>query len=115
MGQCFPHLAFPPDLAPCKAGCRGFIGPVPPPLLIRGYSVDAFIIARPRPLSRDKGAEAVKIFGRYPLGLGLKMRATTTPRKMAAVIPPAAEVTPPVRAPNRPFSATASLTPLASR
>ena len=33
----FPHLAFPPELAPCssKAGCRGFIGPFPPPLLIR--------------------------------------------------------------------------------
>ena len=50
----------------------------------------------------------------YPLGFGLKMNATMTPRKMAAVIPPAVEVTPPVMAPSRPFSATASFTPRAS-
>ena len=30
-----PHLAFPPELAPCWAGCRGVIRPVPQPLLIR--------------------------------------------------------------------------------
>ncbi len=46
-------------------------------------------------------------------GFGLKRRATRTPRKMAAAMPPAVLVTPPVTAPNRPFSATASLTPLA--
>ena len=38
----------------------------------------------------------------YVLGLGLQMRATRKPKKMAAVIPPAAAVEPPVRAPMRP-------------
>ena len=42
-------------------------------------------------------------------------RATRKPKKMAAVMPPAAAVEPPVRAPMRPLSATAFLTPLASR
>ena len=49
----------------------------------------------------------------YPFGFGLKTNATTTPRKMAAAIPPAVLVTPPVTAPRRPFSATASFTPRA--
>ena len=30
---------YPPDLAPYNAGCRGFIGPFPPPLLIRVYFI----------------------------------------------------------------------------
>lgn len=39
--------------------------------------------------------------------LGLKSRAQSRPKKMAAVMPPAVAVTPPVKAPVRPFSLTA--------
>jgi hypothetical protein len=32
----FPHLSIrSTDLAPCAAGCRGIIGPFPPPLLMK--------------------------------------------------------------------------------
>ena len=48
-------------------------------------------------------------------GLDLKISATRKPKKVAAVMPPAAAVIPPVRAPRKPCSATAFLTPLTSR
>ena len=43
----------------------------------------------------------------YDLLLGLKMRATRKPKKMAAPIPAAVAVIPPAKAPARPFSFTA--------
>ena len=45
--------------------------------------------------------------------LGLNRRATRKPKKMAAVIPPAAAVSPPVKAPATPRSSTAFATPCA--
>lgn len=51
----------------------------------------------------------------HPLSLGLKQRATSRPNSIAAVIPAAEAVSPPVRTPSRPFSSTAVLTPSASR
>ena len=45
----------------------------------------------------------------------LASSANTTPHTRLAVMPPAAAPMPPVRQPNRPFSATAFFTPVASR
>ena len=45
---------------------------------------------------------------------GRAMSANRQPNTMAAAMPPAAPVTPPVNAPSRPLSATAFATPLAS-
>ena len=84
----------------------------PSTTLDKGYSVDNFIIAHCVAVSIAQTEKSAKNH-RYPFGLGLKMNATTTPRKMAAAMPPAVLVTPPVTAPRRPFSATASFTPFA--
>ncbi len=46
--------------------------------------------------------------------LGRKIRATRSPNTIAAAIPPAVAVNPPVKAPRRPFSSTAFSTPVAS-
>ena len=49
------------------------------------------------------------------LSFGLKIRLASNPAKMAAAIPPAEDLSPPVNIPKNPFSYTASLTPLARR
>ena len=64
--------------------------------------------------SKEARGNAPRLFYR-DLGLGLKIRATSQPKKMAAEMPPAAAVTPPVRAPSMPISSTAFAAPLASR
>ena len=43
---------YPPDLAPYNAGCRGFIGPFPPPLSIRDFVIIGFILSGLAGLSR---------------------------------------------------------------
>ena len=45
---------------------------------------------------------------------GFAISANRQPKVMAAAMPPAAPVTPPVNTPMRPLSATALATPLAS-
>ena len=44
----------------------------------------------------------------YDLSLGLKIKLTTRPATMAAVMPPAVAFSPPVNTPSRPSSFTAS-------
>ncbi len=46
--------------------------------------------------------------------LGFDTIAANSPNKIAAVIPPAVAVSPPIKAPTSPYSATASSTPLAN-
>ena len=43
---------------------------------------------------------------------GLKINATKYPKNTAPAIPPAADLTPPMKAPNTPLSCTANFTPL---
>ena len=45
--------------------------------------------------------------------LGLEISAAKYPKKTAAAIPPAAAFTPPVKAPTKPLSLTASIAPFA--
>ncbi len=47
------------------------------------------------------------------LSFALKIRLTTRPLTIAAVIPPAVDFSPPVNTPSNPSLSTASLTPLA--
>lgn len=48
------------------------------------------------------------------MSLDLNNNATRKPKKMAAAMPAAEAVRPPVKAPSTPYSATASRTPRAS-
>lgn len=66
----FPHLAFPPELAPCSAGCRGFIGPVPPPLWIRQYSLCGSYYSRGQGACQGQMGRSVKKPGRRSRGPG---------------------------------------------
>ena len=50
----------------------------------------------------------------HALSLGRKIKLTVSPAVMAAVIPPAAAFSPPVKIPRNPSVSTASLTPFAS-
>ena len=58
-----------------KAGCRGVIGPIPQPLLIRQYSIDIGIIAPRCPVVKpEKAGNVLRKFSQSKVGSEQKIK-----------------------------------------
>ena len=112
-----PGAIFLPPLHPCRPVSNSDNFSIPG----RWENVQNFLethlkfyaVFRPRGKTQRRGVSIPGAVVSYPFRLARNSRATKMPKTMAAAIPPAVAVRPPVRAPSSPRWATASWTPLA--